>query len=462
MNIDKAYLLGLIIGGGIWGNAEDNFRIRLPFKQWGSCEKEPQRAGQISQDILRVVSPMFRNTYSLSISYTATVSGEWNILCEGDLSNLQTDLKKYGIVCEGELRKSVQIDKIISDLVDDNLKRRFIAGLADTIGSTKSSHRRFTEDKQIISFEIQGFGYKFVCSLCRLLHSIKCYPDQVLWNHPNMHCTSNPFDNKWKKGFKLRVLADQYANFGAFSFTSKALSLQQNRKLEKIKSTADSCNTKIYDLPTPSCVHPDEYSELLPSEIKDGHYMHNRHFCAVMGCEHAPYGQITALIQNAEVYVNPFPILAKGTVNEISNIIKSNKLFFDRNYKELNIKISIFYKQYSENANSLLFGNGKAGYPINQVMKAITFLIAAKLGLLKGSRPKGSMYEIVNGFLTIEPNATVKIDVPNLLTPIILSLGDYSAIVGANNPAVYKKLINISPDNPYKIIARSIKESDLK
>ena len=36
MNTDKAYLLGLMIGGGIFGTAEDVFRIRLPYKKWGS------------------------------------------------------------------------------------------------------------------------------------------------------------------------------------------------------------------------------------------------------------------------------------------------------------------------------------------------------------------------------------------------------------------------------------------
>lgn len=35
MNTDKAYLLGLIIGGGIFGNAEDVFRIKLPYKKMG-------------------------------------------------------------------------------------------------------------------------------------------------------------------------------------------------------------------------------------------------------------------------------------------------------------------------------------------------------------------------------------------------------------------------------------------
>ena len=52
MNTDKAYLFGLIIGGGIWGNAEDVFRIRLPYRQWGSYIQNPQRASDISRDIM--------------------------------------------------------------------------------------------------------------------------------------------------------------------------------------------------------------------------------------------------------------------------------------------------------------------------------------------------------------------------------------------------------------------------
>ena len=61
LNTDKAYLLGLIIGGGNFGTAEDVFSVRLPFKKWGSYLENPQRAGQISRDIMNVVSPMFRH-----------------------------------------------------------------------------------------------------------------------------------------------------------------------------------------------------------------------------------------------------------------------------------------------------------------------------------------------------------------------------------------------------------------
>lgn len=167
MNTDKAYILGLIIGGGIWGNAEDVFKIRLPFKQWGSYEANPKRAGEISRDVMKLVSPMFRVIYGISVSYDTSVSGVWNILCEGDMSTLRSELEGYGIRCEGEIRKHANISKIVPELVDDNLKRRFIAGLADTIGSTKRSHRRFNDDKQMVSFEISGFEFDFVCSLCK-------------------------------------------------------------------------------------------------------------------------------------------------------------------------------------------------------------------------------------------------------------------------------------------------------
>ena len=154
MDTDKAYLLGLIIGGGVFGNAEDVFSIRLPYKKWGSYLENPQRAGEIAGDILRKVGQMFRAVYDLSVQYETTPGGTWTILCEG------------------ELRGSADISQVVSELVDDNLKRRFIAGLADTIGSMAKSQRRFTDEHQIISFEIKGYNFKFVCDLCRLLYSI--------------------------------------------------------------------------------------------------------------------------------------------------------------------------------------------------------------------------------------------------------------------------------------------------
>ena len=453
--------MGLIVGGGVWGNAEDVFRIRLPYKQWGSYEEEPQRAGQISGDILRVVSPMFRNTYGISVSYDTDKSGEWNILCEGDLNEVIADLNEYGIEYEGEIRKNVSIKKLVQNLVDDNLKRRFIAGLADTIGSTKKSHRRFNDNKQMISFEVSGFKFDFVCSLCHLLYSINCYPDQILWNHPNFHCGLDPYNKNWKKGFKLRILLDQYDKFGAFAFTSKVESVSQNKKLQNDENIAEPCENKQIHA-NPSCLHTDENSELLPENIRGGHYLHNRHVCAVMNCPHAPYPQIQKLIDEAEHYINPFPILVKGISEDILKILNRYPILSERKYTIKEIKVSDIYPQYLENGKALLYGTSENnGYPINRLIQAIGYIIAANNGLTGGKRPKGNIKEIIEKQVRDVPDSYVKLNMPDILTPAIITSGNYAAIVGPYNPEVYKKLISRSPDNPYKIIVREITEDDL-
>ena len=51
MDTDKAYLLGLIIGGGVFGNAEDVFSIRRPYKTWGQSLENPHVAEKIAEEI---------------------------------------------------------------------------------------------------------------------------------------------------------------------------------------------------------------------------------------------------------------------------------------------------------------------------------------------------------------------------------------------------------------------------
>lgn len=463
MDTDRAYLLGLIVGGGIFGNAEDVFRIRLPFRQWGSYIANPQRAGQIANDVLRVVSPLFRSIYGLTISYDVSVGGEWNILCEGDLSNLKTELQGYGISCEGAVRKTASINSIIPALVDDNLKRRFIAGLADTIGSTTPSHRRFSDDIQILSFEINGFQYGFVCQLCRLLHSVQCYPDQVLWNHPNFHSGNNPYYLSWKKGFKLRVKLDQYARFGAFAFRTKVESARENIGRESRPNVSEPCQGRKISV-TPSCVHIDENYVLLPPEIRGGHYLHNKHVCAVLGCEHAPYEQVEEIIAHAGQYINPFPIICKGTIEEIDGIVQAYDIYRNREYRTSVLDIEHILRLFKEDPQHGLFPMGSASYPINFVVQAIAFLLAGHYGKLGGVRVKGSQDDIFDTYLRTKETDPVSIELllPEIATPLILKSNGLSAMVGPMNPVVYQTLVNRDETNTYKITVRPITEDDLK
>lgn len=460
MNTDKAYLLGLVIGGGDFGNAEDMLRIHLPYKKWGSYIENPQRAGQIARDILQQVGQMFRAVYNLSVQYETTPGGTWIILCEGDTTRLKKDLTQYGIPCDGEIRGNADISQLIADLVDDNLKRRFIAGLADTIGSMAKSQRRFSDEHQIISLEIKGYNFKFVCDLCGLLYSINCIPDQVNWNHPNIHCPSDPYYRQWNKGFKLRILLDQYARFGAFAFRTKAESSNENRRLQQQTHTAEQCEEREIHV-TPSAVHPGENDPRLPEQIRGGHYIHFRHFCAVLGCEHAPYGKIDACLNNLGDIVSPFPILCKDSFFEIENKIQSDELMSSRNYRVSNINVSFFKRAYDDDRTALLFGNtGRNGYPIAEVLQAVAYVIADETELF-GKRPKG-YYQIIERHLDANSSITVEVRIPDKLTPLVIAGNGRASLIGAKNPDVYNRLISRDPVNEYKVIVRPISEEDLR
>lgn len=461
MDTDKAYLLGFIIGGGVFGSAEERLRIRLPYKQWGSYKTNPQRVSDITRDIMNVVNPLFKNIYNVTAYFEAAESGQWDILFDGDLSDLIEDLTSYGISCKGDLRTHVSINKLVESLVDDNFKRRFIAGLADTIGSTNPNHRRFSNEVQIISFELKGFNFAFVCDLCRLLYSVNCLPDQILWNHPNFHCANNPYYKQWTKGFKIRVQIDQFDKFGAVAFKTKAKSLKENRKMQHMAHDAVPCPDREIRA-NMSCIHPAENDKRLPDIIRGGHYLHNRHVCAVLGCEHAPYKAIKQLFSNAGSLVMPFPILCKDVFENIENIISANELLSKREYAIKCYEVNFFYEKFMSNPSSLLFGqDAETGYSIAEIMQGIAYIIADAKDL-NGKRPKGNYMQLIEKHLYQNPHLSIEVRIPDLLTPLVIMGKGRGALIGAKNPHVYKQLVSISPDNEYKLIVRPIEERDLK
>lgn len=396
----------------------------------------------------------------MSVQYETTPGGTWTILCEGDISGVREDLTRYGITCEGEIRGAASISSIIPELVDDNLKRRFVAGLADTIGSMAKSQRRFSSEHQILSFEIKGYNFQFVCDLCRLLYSINCIPDQVNWNHPNIHCTSDPYYTQWNKGFKLRILLDQYARFGAFAFRTKAETSNENRQLQHQTHTAEICEERDFHV-TPSTVHPAENDARLPDNIRGGHYIHFRHFCAVMGCEHAPYEQVCRCFADLGSVVNPFPILSKETSGRIEEIIQTDPLLAQREYTTNDIQIQTLYESYKNNPNDLLYGvHGRTGYPVSEVLQAVAYVIANDNELF-GKRPK-RYASIIERHISNNPEETVEFRIPDLLTPLVILGNGRGALVGAVNPDVYARLITHDPVNEYKLLVRQITEEDLR
>lgn len=64
MTIDKAYLLGLLIGGG--KITFNSFIIKMPFKKWGL---DPANMSTIAVDILTTICGKFRREFNISVNY---------------------------------------------------------------------------------------------------------------------------------------------------------------------------------------------------------------------------------------------------------------------------------------------------------------------------------------------------------------------------------------------------------
>lgn len=64
--------------------------------------------------------------------------------------------------------------------------------------------------------------------------------------------------------------------------------------------------------------------------------------------------------------------------------------------------------------------------------------------------------------LAKNPDLSIVLRIPDLLTPLILESNGRGVLIGAHNPQVYKKLVSIDSDNAYKLCVRPITEKDLK
>ncbi|RNC29966.1 MAG: hypothetical protein AWM53_00189 [Candidatus Dichloromethanomonas elyunquensis] len=465
MNNDKAYLLGLIIGGGIINPTKSNLIIVLPYKRWGKVISNPIRAGKIASDILLKVKPVFENEYDISVTFNP--EPEWSIVCTGNLEKLTDDLHKFGIVNGGELRKNAGIENLIPYLCDENLKRQFIAGLADSIGSVVNSHRRFNDDYQIISFEFSGDNFRLVFEICQLLNEIKCFADQILWNHPNQHSGNDRYYGHyygtWKKGFKIRVLLDQYTKKGSFVFNAKLEAAKENIEKEKTEEhEANSCLDRRINVNGIKPVHIDEDNFWIPKNLRGYHFVHHKHLCAMFGCPYVPKNQLKPILDNLECYITPFTVITKARVDQINKILESEEVLKNRTYTKYEVKVEKLIEIYKRDPNTLIWGNSKdkSGYPVNKVLQALAAVLSMESRTSRGKRTSGNFIRSIEDAISNDTIKHINIYMPDKLTPIKILGTNFGALVGPENPGVYKKLIEKDSEFGYKV--RAIREEDFE
>jgi hypothetical protein len=459
MTTEKAYLMGLIVGGGIFRN--NSMVINLPYRLWGKAEINPERAGKLANDILSRVRPLFELTYNMPVTFST--HPEWQIRSTTQLSNeLIRDMNAFGITPNGKIMETGNLKKLKTLLNTLLFKRNFIAGLADSVGSLNPNHRRFDQNYQIISFEFAAKNnYELVFDICQILQEVNCFTDQLLWNHPNLHSSSNPYYKKWKKGYKVRVLIDSYVASCSFLFQAKAEAAHQNLSKQKTNHITMRCDEKGIDEHSVKTIHLDESSNWLPAKIRGYHFLHNKHICAVMGCPYAPVRELEQYVQRAEYWINPFPIYLRDTLSNVKMKISQNEVMSNRIYSTQHFSVRKLLQLYSEGQKLIWGDSQESGYPITQILQGIVWVIQREIGETATTRISGNYMdylkkELKSGSINIR---NIVIERPEKLTPLLIHNNNYATIIGPNNPRVYRNLITWH-DN-LRISVREIREDDL-
>lgn len=315
INHEKAYILGLLVGGGIISG--NTFVISLPFKKWGM---ELNNANKIQIDILTKICQKFNREYNFSVTYEIG-NGLWLIkpIANPAIGNLLNDLSITGLPTSGFLLDNVNLELAQKVLQGVSIET-FLSGIFDARASLTSSHRRFTNEAPVVSIEIPGStkNFQFVIQLCGWLTSQGSITDQILFNHPCQHSASDPNYINWKKGFKIRFLVKSFIAKHSFALQAKAFDI---RKLESIQTISQQppCRERKIRKPSPVTIHSDINSDNLPKEVRNKLFFHYFHFCALLGCPYAPLEEVNEIVENYKNLVFVLPRLEKGSITKIIN-----------------------------------------------------------------------------------------------------------------------------------------------
>ena len=272
INHIKAYLLGLLVGGGKVDTK--TFVIDLPFKKWGM---DPKRMNIIATDILTNIRQRFNTTYNFDVTYEIGNS-RWLItpIAGADISPLVKDLQDLNLPIGGFLLSTVDLAIAKTKLKGISVES-FLSGIFDTRASLTLSHRRFTDDAPVVSVEIPGStkNFKFVVQLCSWLTDLGSITDQILYNHPNQHAASDPDYKGWKKGFKIRFLVKSFLAQHSFALQAKSIDVTTIEKKQK-KEEQIPCYLRKLRKPSPITVHSDQNSNRFN---RQSNRLQHHHYC---------------------------------------------------------------------------------------------------------------------------------------------------------------------------------------
>lgn len=281
VNVEMAYLLGMIMGNGVItrGLTDTTIALYIPHKKL-----ETEFYHDVSVYVKASIVDI-RNILEPLLVRPITFTHEKNVsilsFTESNESYLIREIIRYvgGATSSYNMRISPEIFRFTSDE-----RKGFIRGFADVTGYIRRSNYAYFEPNYRVYFEIPR-NWWMVIDFCNMLKSVDVPVQSIDWAHPNMRDANLKKFNDgnydfWKKEHQVKVWAAEYAPIGFIVIhKQEALNYFAQKEVEQYIYKGIDPRTQLHKYywekaqrirVKPS--HPGENDEFIPKEIRGKHY----------------------------------------------------------------------------------------------------------------------------------------------------------------------------------------------
>ena len=275
MNVEMAYLVGLILGNGEIqrGVESTNVTIDFPYKNLRTDDMRDVevyvRASLL--DIKGIIEPLIGTTLIVTQAPRSTK-------ISFRMSNHEYVMREIlRFIGNGTHHSSMRMSRELFDITNEE-KKSLLRGIADSTGYIRRSNVYITGGAHRVYIEIPGNWY-MVIDIANMLRDVDIPVQTIDFGHPNFRDGNLTKYNEgkvnfWKKEHQVKIFANEFLPVG-FNIRHKQLALETLS--EELLEFLDPEKTHKFYWEKTSNVktkprHPGENDPYLPSYIKGRHF----------------------------------------------------------------------------------------------------------------------------------------------------------------------------------------------
>lgn len=276
MNVEMAYLLGMILGNGEiqQGIKNTTVTIDIPYKNLYTEDKKevPVYVKASVVDIRAIVEPLIGHDMVVTQSKNST---KLSFTKPNEDYSIREIVR---LTRNGKHHSTMRMDSELFDMKTDE-KKALLRGVADVTGHIRRSNIAFgQEGAHRVYIEIPGNWY-MVIDIANMLKDTDVPVQTIDFGHPNFRDAKLVKYNEgkklfWKKEHQIKIFANEFLAIG-FNIQHKQEALE--RYSEELLEFIDPQKTHKFYWEKPirkgnKPIHPGENDPSLPDEIRGKHF----------------------------------------------------------------------------------------------------------------------------------------------------------------------------------------------